>query len=509
MTLATRYLGPAVLFAQQDASRIPREAVGETVNTVVASRAADGFELHLMATGDKIDLLAIDLCAAVAASAEGEKALREYFADLGARGEAMGDFPEITRVSPDEHLAAQVAVAIQTGLSRLLGAMAERNSALVRALAAVRREHEVLQDAFASLEEAVWTANLPEKPAFTLAPTDRVLSVRDNWPPADSLLQRIPVSSRAVSSIDLCFFVNDENSKGEFEIALKSLEDGIEAGNWRVPFERIVPGWTQFHLDQALMGKPRTLEVSVKANVSEGEAPGIVLAAPSPLEDAVYRTSSGKSGDSPLAFRVWRSLPGLRSRPSIHGIQTAGGEGRSSVRFLAAQQLASAQALGRAAKSSPPLVQYMQDVGELQVHPAAKGLVSAYLERAIPPFASRVSASVVTRHPEADVVDYALLAIPGREAIESTLSKLAKANGPIDGFSGWTAIAPMEQSQISLHFGKPPRVALDLILVTRAHERQAANSLDWRSLLKRGAERGHTRYAWARFFDIEVELAQQ
>ena len=508
------YGGPTVLVADVDSDYFDFANIVPGVQLMVVGYEDGRLIMKVVSDAgepsDRVEAITGDICAGIAFSNRGFEMLTLIAEGRGRVGRGIDSSTfDIVRASPDSQGAQIISSSIQGGLMRILRDMAQRNTDLVRAIAAIRREHEVLQEAFTSLEEVLRTANLPERPAVTLPPTQRCLSPGRNWAMADLIYQRLPVSSRAVSAVDLCFLVTDEESSGNFDVALRSLEASDEIGRWRIPFTQITSGWNLLQLHQGIMGPPRTMELEVKVNIEKGVAPDLVLAGPSALEDAVYRTSSGVKGDAPISLRVWRSLPGLRAMPVVGAFQTHGSVSPSPIQRLSPEILASAQPIGDVnVDPAQPLVQYIEEQGELQVHPRPNGVVAAYVRGAIPPFTTRVTASVITRHAQADVLDYAMVAVQGRVSLEEALARVSRSRAPSDGFSGWNAIAPMDPSQISMSFERPPRTSLDLVLMSRPHDVMTQAQTPWHRIWA-GAlgGRGHTRFAWARFSDVQIELA--
>jgi hypothetical protein len=119
--------------------------------------------------------------------------------------------------------------------------------------------------------------------------------------------------------------------------------------------------------------------------------------------------------------------------------------------------------------------------------------VFALIPAAIPAGVKRVSAQIATRHNKAPVIDYAMLVLSKRRWIDfATLSLMNAAVGKGSGerFSGWTTLQADHDSKLNVLLDRPTIGACDLVLMTRPN-----NMKD-----------GPADYAWARFFNIEVEL---
>jgi len=337
------YRGAAVLVAQGDVGSLPLSAVAEPIIVAAVGRGPNNEPtVHVIdrsgILGDAIEISSLDVVAAVAISDEGSQVLD------GLLNSGLGSVPDrnlsVTRLPAGDAAPLALAVAVQGGYARLLTGMASRNAALARSLAVVRRELDTVQDAFFTLEELISALHQVEKLAFSAEPSGRQMMTLD-----ENLVQALPVASRALSAVELHFFVDDPKAEGVCHIDLLTVEDGAIAASWSIRYSEIRAGWMRLELARGLMGAPRSVELHIRAETASGVPPKLMLAAPSVVSGAACRRTSGASSEAPLALRIWYSLPGQRTRRIVDGVASSGSTPSALVRRIGAAHLASVEAI--------------------------------------------------------------------------------------------------------------------------------------------------------------------
>jgi hypothetical protein len=473
------FRGPALLIADRDFPLLPKHICCETLNVVKVSHVNSSAIFALVTPDGDVptEIQAFDVCAAAAFTKEGKDVLDTLAKTTNATVQKTQPFSIVEIELGNE--ATAVSSAIQRGCIALLSEMAMRNALLSLSLAAVRGEHETLQESFLVLEQSLSSLGTREKVVFETPVASAHVTVDGG-----GIVQRFPISSTALSCVELYVVVEGRGLDGTMEVRLATLEDGQAVGQWRVPLAGLGSGWKRLALRRSLMGRAKTVELTVRGLVKSGPQLRLALSHPTPIDDANYRTSSGEWGQSPLALRIWRGLPNAGNGPALRG--DAGSlAGSIAVCRLPPEILAAHEPMG---DDSGELVKYIAEVEEIQVHPRPRRVVCARLPEAILRGTRRISATVVTRHNEAPPIDYALLTVTGRRQAIWALRRATSLAGPAENFSGWHTVLPSHPTRINLTLSEVPTKAGDLLLLTRS------------------AYPNNTSYAWARFADIEIEL---
>jgi len=484
-----RYRGLAVVVATSDLATLPFEAIDPSLLVVAVERSKDGeftssIALRSGGLGEPLDLPSVDILVATAASNEGLALLQSL--STSSYAGVLKD-TEIVVLPTVRNNSLEFATAVQKGCALFFQRLSERNSALARSLAVLRRELETTQDAFGALEEIVSTLRLGERLVFATEPaTDGFIALNEK------VVQRLPVASRALSAFELSFRGEQSGAQGTCIVELATIEDGRVAGTWSLPFERIKPGWIRFELSRGVAGQPQTVEIQVSAHSQMGHVPSIFTAPASVTAESAYSALSGTRFGAPLAIRVWYGSPGKSTRRLVEGVVIEGETTSTLIQRLGPIQLANVHAFGKGAESAQKLVQYIADSEEIQVHPRPRAIVHALIPQSVPVGTKCVSSQIMTRHNKGPSIDYAMLIVPRRRWLGFSVLKIMNmaSLGSAQGFSGWTTVLADYGTQIQVLLDKPLSETCDLILMTRPTD----------------MKRGNTDYAWARFFNIEVQV---
>ncbi|MGQ4275117.1 DUF6212 domain-containing protein [Terrihabitans sp. B22-R8] len=306
---------------------------------------------------------------------------------------------------------------------------------LSRQLAALRREHGVLQNAMADTETRLQALGLlPFHLAFS-NPVGRPLALADGT--ADTVIrQELPVSSLGFAAFALHF---PQAGGGVGHVVLRMLEDDQEIAAWPLPPD--ASGWTPFALRRAIAGTARSLILEVRIADAKN-APLLSLSTPHPIPAYCAGADGGTALplDAPLAMRIWTGSPGFAVAPLARG--------RADVmavrREITASDLSSLVQLRPAGSRAEKLVRYDNASGGILCLPQAGQRIIGALPAILPADTIGVSADIVSQG--SGDARFALAVGPSVEEAIAALSR------PQDGacMSGWLSPAPDGTGRLAL-----------------------------------------------------------
>ena len=441
------------------------EALGLPVDIVVF----DGAEFLWRGDGVAEDRMHLATLGVVALSAEGARdvaGLAAFWARLF--GSELPGFLDLSRVAAGARREAALEWLTDVLLAERQGA-AGRMVSLMRAMAALRQEHEAMQASFARLETHAFLHRLSQrKLGFTVTPAagSPVLEL----PSGAALVQRVPGLSVGLSDIALRISEGPARS-GVLRCRLESPDRGEVLAEWSVPAARIEAGWLRLSLLRGLEADPVGLEIRLEW---EGAGPlrlETAMAHPDP-RFLPCGADGMPVGRHVLAIEVWHYLPGVRAPGSAKGLLPDGsGEADLPTRRIDGIELLRAINLDT-------LVQDMQTVHgapALLVHVMPDRVTCGILPETVGG-ARVVSADIMTWSAKGPLVDYAIGVLPAglRPRQPGVLPEFP------EGFhSGWVRMKPMRAGQVTLILPDLPGDAHDLYLMTRLPPGTTSNAWGW------------------------------
>lgn len=190
-------------------------------------------------------------------------------------------------------------------------------SEIARDLAALRIEHERLQESFQDLE------------AYVLARRDSLLvegyvsvPVRAFPAPAGRgwrAKQLLPASSRTLGAFAL--HVHSPGSGSfDLQLTLRSPELARDLARWRIPVCELAPGWTTFGLPATLAGPERSLVLELAVNGDSGNFR--LSCSPDSALPEYHLESLDAEGPHTLALQTFVAPPGVRLKHSSETVLT-------------------------------------------------------------------------------------------------------------------------------------------------------------------------------------------
>lgn len=329
----------------------------------------------------------------------------------------------------------------------------ERNIALNRALAAVRREMADIQAAFGKLEQFVQASGGAARKLTAALPPQiptRVLHLGDS----DTLVQRFPGSSDGMTDIAI-HVAAQPAPDGVLLCRLETIEDEMQHACWTVTAAMLTPGWLRLSLPVALGADRRTPRLRCTWTGRDALALDLGEPHPDPRFNALVNDCT--SGET-LALKTWIFVPGCAAPLTMDG--HLDDSHPPKVRNIPLEMFRQAENLN----PENPHFHFRDDLAGLLVHPMGQGLSVGRLRQAIPKGVRRISIDICTRHHAAPQVEYAaVVASPTQRASSQLdLTAFALAHNP-----PWQQITAMEQSQIHIDLGDIAQEPLDLYLMTR------------------------------------------
>jgi hypothetical protein len=193
------------------------------------------------------------------------------------------------------------------GFAPFLAAQSGLLSEMARDLAALRIEHERLQESFQDLEAYVLARrDSPLVEGFVNAPVQAFPAPGGHGWRAEQFL---PVSSRTLGAFALHIHSPGSGSLS-LHLILRAPELARDLAQWRIPVRELAPGWITFGLPTTLAGPERSLVLELAVDGDPGDF-RLSCGPDSALPD--YRLKSPHAeGGFTLALRTFVAPPGLR-----------------------------------------------------------------------------------------------------------------------------------------------------------------------------------------------------
>lgn len=321
-----------------------------------------------------------------------------------------------------------------------LSALTSRADAELQ-LARLRIEHQKLIEDFELMGRRYATFRAPDRvSAASVDPGKTKIQLKGE---VDPIKQLIPVKPAGVGEISLYFVNVDDFDASHVSVNLNILhtDDKFE---FKTREADLNEGWNAFFIDKAVQTDFAYAELEVFCRDKLEKAPSLCLGPRTPLPEAAARYTSGVALNSPLAFKIWRFLPGSEV-PSANIEQTpiisiAGDEKRRKVTTLDWGTLSQLTFVGEKPSDAPDqIVTYDEENGWVVVHPV-KGVTCF---ASVGPFDlsafSRISALVTLAHQDANPVEFAIGVVP-----------VDPPAGELSGYLGqWTKLSALEWSEVS------------------------------------------------------------
>jgi len=349
---------------------------------------------------------------------------------------------------------------------------AERSAALERqASARIRRDFMDLQRNFTDVEAFLYSLGAPrfflayETVAETselsvqgrLSATPNVLA---SEAPADAgqseILQRLPVSCRALVAVDLQFTALPDDPSGAVELDLIDLAGAPLVAATRRPLSECGLGDNRFQFDSGIDSFDKDCALRIRIGANAGQTVALALGAMSPLEQFVPTLDGRPTGDRVLALKVWKGLARTTlPAPSRHILSERATARRTAL--LMPGDLPRPRKL-RAPPDAENFIEvtYWHNENAVLVHPSALGIVIGILEGLDVKNVSSVSAAVNVSHPSAPTLGFALALLPAGHA--RSLADPAAALGE------WLLLPPRGWGHVHHHLDRPLSGKADLLL---------------------------------------------
>ncbi len=347
-------------------------------------------------------------------------------------------------------------------------AIAQRIGTLQKQYLGLRTLHENMQNAFATVEDYLTQAKLPPiQLVFDAQVTNRLIepSTVTN---SNSLIlkQLLPISSRGLAIIELHVGKKYANASGYLKIDLKACEDITSLAAWQISYPQLSDGWLSLDLPSIDLGRKRDVELIIEWHTELGPAPALSLSKLQLIPEARAYTDNLALEQS-LALRIWHGLPGTRKVTSPYLMQTINGQKQLPIPQLG---YLGQGAMAKVIEVTPNLpeedfahIQVLDRGAKILTHPRADGTPTvAMLRFCFPPTANQLTASIVTEHESAGIIEYAMAIVePETEPINYLTDESALA------FSDWIAVEANTPQQITLNMDSPAREHCHIVIATK------------------------------------------
>ena len=353
-------------------------------------------------------------------------------------------------------------------MERQTRAIATRIATLQKQYLSLRSLHDNMQNAFATVEDYLSQAKLPPlQLAFDNQPTKKIIEPTD-FVDSNSLeiKQFLPKSSRGLAMVEIHLVKKHENISGHLTVQLKACEENTCIAKWQIPYSQLPNGWLRLDLPAIDLGRKRDVELIIEWHTNIGPAPSLSLAQIQPIPEV--QAHQGEMGlQCSLAFRLWTGLPGTRKVTSPYLLPIKDPEPQINLGDLGQG------AMARLTEITPNLptdkfahIEAIDNGAKILTHPRTNGKATiAMLPFCFPTTANRLTATVVTAHEEADIIEYAMAIIkPGTDPQTCLNSDAALA------FSGWTAVEANSPRQISLKLNSTVEENCHIVIAAKLAE---------------------------------------
>ena len=391
------------------------------------------------------------------------KDLRVWWAERSPQGAV----PSVMEFDAGQDLA----LVTRDFWQQMYGQMAAQNSAIAKRLGSLQQQylelrtlHENVQNAFAAVEDYLSLAKLPDlQLVFDNQPMEEDDVEFYQLKESPSIRQLLPVSSRGLAVLELHLASKDDRATGYLQVQLKACEDKNSFVQWQIPYQQLSKGWLGLDLPQIELGRKRDVELIIEWHTDLGPAPTLSLGSRQPIPE-VQVFDNGVQLENSLAFRIWTGLPGTRRVTSPYLISL-----NNDCKSLALGYLGQG-AIARVREVTPnvlgednPYIQVIDHGAKILTRPRPDGSPTiAMLPFCFPPTANSVTATVMTEHTEADVMEYALVIMSKEMKPENGLREdLVLAS------SGWVSVEANTPRQISVSLAGSVDEHCHLVIATR------------------------------------------
>ena len=342
----------------------------------------------------------------------------------------------------------------------------ERIATLQRQYLGLRKLHEDMQNAFSTVEAYLSQAKLPPiQLVFDTPIIDKSVDpLQINNSNSPILKQLLPVSYRGLAAIELHIDKQYPEARGDLIVSLKACEDKTANTVWKIPYQHLSPGWWNLDLPYIDLGRKRDVELIIEWQTRISPAPSLSLGKQQPiLESRAYNDEI--TLENSLAIRIWQGLPGTRKVTSPYLISTNYQEKmQPQLGYLGQRAMAAAQEV------TPNLptdafshIQVLDNGAKIVTHPRADGTATiAMLPYCFPATANRLTASVITNHEAAGIIEYAIAIIkPEVEPKQALSHNLAEA------FSDWIAVEANTPREITIDLTRSVAVNCHIVIAAR------------------------------------------
>ena len=348
-------------------------------------------------------------------------------------------------------------------------AVAERIATLQKQYFNLRTLHENMQNAFATVEDYLSQAKLPPLQLnFDNQPVKKLIDPTnfvDSHSP--QLKQLLPLSSRGLAMVELHVVKKYDNVSGHLTVQLTACEDNSCFAKWQIPYQQLPDGWLNLDLPVIDLGRKREVELIITWYTNIGPAPALSLGQIQHIPEVQARNGETRL-DRSLAFRIWTGLPGTRKVTNPY-LLTIDEKDKKSIRlgYLGQGTMTTVREV------TPNLptdeyahIQVLDNGAEILTHPRSDGTSTiAILPFCFPINANHLTATIATKHEDADIVEYAMAIIkPGTDPKTSLNSNSALA------FSGWIAVEANIPRQISIQLNSKIDEPCHIVIATKLAE---------------------------------------
>lgn len=372
--------------------------------------------------------------------------MRHWPAHFGA-----GSGPALNSLVAEKAPEAAASAVLVRRLVQSLHQGHQSKAQLMREIALLRRDHDSMQSAFASLEAYFHSILRSERNrTMVLTPDTSLPPLRLN--PGDEIEQRLPTDSTGLSDVEICLRGAPTSQKGALRLSLELLEQGESVAEWQIAACDLSTGWLRLSLVSALGPDAQT---AVLRLIWEGESP--LLLEPSLLHpDPRFAPSPGAPM---LALHLWKFVPGAQAALPVDGhpaqpvsLHTEWNIGLSALR------------VAHDATGDQGAVEYSDLRTGLFVRPKDAAIVAARLDGAGRPGMMHIFGGVKTEQETGPDVEYAYALAPVGQRSHRSAQLPQFDAGQI---SDWLRLPPNTWQELHLFLEKPLAEPHDLYLLSR------------------------------------------
>jgi hypothetical protein len=301
--------------------------------------------------------------------------------------------------------------------------------------------------------------------------------------------QRLPVHSQGLAALALHVTLPRTRGDGRLLVRLLAVESASTLISWAIPYDQLHNGWNLLEVPSVIIGPRRSVELTVRWIGNARGAPHLSLSERLVGRTACAQVEGGNALERAIALQLWTGVPGARLTASAFAQGGEGGIALAGGRHLhiSAARLSEARLVHPANLKLDFDILTLQDQQRvLQLHPVKEHCSVAMIAAACPPGVRLVTGAVKTDSPQGPPVEYALAWTPVGKPLA------IRPDGTVHGqdarFSGWSLVPPNQFGSILLPIDEATDCAGDLYLFTRVPAGMSDS------------------YAWARWFDVRLDL---